>query len=329
MKPFEYAAPNTLEEAIGLLGEKWGEAEVLAGGTDLVTALKQGIMEPDRLVSLKNLTSLQQVELREGTLHIGAMAPLAAVSENSTAQEHFPSLVQAIEGIGSRQIIVHGTVGGDLCQRPRCWYFRSGYGLFGQHDGESLVLNGDNRFHAIFGNEGPAYFVHPSSLGPALIALDATLIAVGPKGKERTIGAGDFFKTPQNEDERETVLRPDEVVTEIRVPLHGLKNATYEVRHRQGFDWPYVTATVAFQERGGTASDGRVVLGHVAPVPWHSEKASQSLNGQALNEPTAKECGQAAIVGAKPLSGNRYKVQLTKTAVKRAVLSAAGIEQEA
>jgi xanthine dehydrogenase YagS FAD-binding subunit len=232
-------------------------------------------------------------------------------------------LVTAAEGVGSPQFLSVGTVGGDLCQRSRCWYFRNGFGLFGKDGGTSLVREGDNRYHALFGNDGEALFVSPSSLGPALIALDATLVVVEPKEKKRKIAAAEFFQTPKTGSERETALKPNEILVEIEIPLRGLKNATYEVRHRHGLDWPYTTASVAFELKDGVASDARVVLGQVAPVPWSAPGAAKALIGAKVDAAAAAKCGEAASQGAKPLSKNGYKIQLVKAAVKRAVLAAA------
>jgi xanthine dehydrogenase YagS FAD-binding subunit len=323
MKSFEYAAPKTLKEAAGLLGDKWGATEVLAGGTDLITSLKQYLTEPRRVVSLRNISELKGIEVEKSGLRVGAMTTLAGLAEDKHVKEHFPCLVTAAGGVGSPQLMSVGTVGGDLCQRPRCWYFRNGFGLFAKHEGASLVRNGENRYHAIFGNNGEALFVSPSSLGPALVALDAVITVTGVKGKTRKIAADKFFQTPKTEADRETALRPNEILTDIFIPTRGLRNAAYEVRHRQGLDWPYVTATVAFQIKTGTASDARIVLGHVAPVPWHSASAGKTLNGATVDAAAAAKCGEAATQGAKPLSQNSYKIQLTKTAVKRAVLAAA------
>jgi xanthine dehydrogenase YagS FAD-binding subunit len=346
VKSFEYAAPKTLKEATALLSDSWGKSEVLAGGTDLVTCLKQGLVAPDRVVSLKNIAELKGIKADAKVVRIGAMTTLRELAEDKTIQQHFPALVTAAKGIGSAQMLSTGTVGGDLCQRPRCWYFRNGFGLLasnremsvqdvsGKQVGaevkatgyidaaKSLVRDGDNRYHAIFGNDGNALFVSPSSLGPALIALGATVMAAGPTGTTREIPAADFFKTPKSENERETALKPNEVLTEISVPISGLKNATYEVRHRQGLDWPYVTAAVAFKLSNGSASDARVVLGHVAPVPWTAKDAAAALNNVAISDEVAAKTGEAAAKGAKPLSKNGYKVQLVRTAVKRAVLAA-------
>jgi xanthine dehydrogenase YagS FAD-binding subunit len=323
MKSFEYAAPKSLKDAVALLSNTWGSTEILAGGTDLITSLKQRVTQPTRVVSLRNIKELKGIKAKRGGLAIGATTTLAELVDNKDARKNFPSLVTAAEGVGSPQTLSVGTVGGDLCQRPRCWYFRNGHGVLGRQGDTSLVREGDNRYHAIFGNDGPALFVSPSSLGPALIALGAEITVTGPGAKERTILAAEFFRAPKSENERETALKPNEIVTEIFVPNKGLKNATYEVRHRHGFDWPYVTASVAFALKGGAVSDARVVLGHVAPTPWNSAGAGSALNNASVSETVAVRCGEAAAQGAKPLSGNAYKVQMVKAAVKRAVLAAA------
>src|SRR2546422_7697876 len=148
MKSFEYAAPKTLKEAAALLSDKWGETEILAGGTDLVTSLKQHITEPKRVVSLRNISEIKGIEIEKKDVRIGAMTTLAELAEDKNIKEHFPSLVTAANGVGSPQLMSVGTVGGDLCQRPRCWYYRNGFGLFAKHEGASLVPDGDNRYHS-------------------------------------------------------------------------------------------------------------------------------------------------------------------------------------
>lgn len=321
MNSFEYASPTDLETAIGLLGAGFGETEILAGGTDLVTSLKQGIVSPKRVVSLRAIDKLKGIEAGADAVHIGAMTPLVDVLENAQVRKIFPSISVAIEGIGSPQIIAMGTIGGDLCQRPRCWYYRQGFGLLGQMDGKPLVPGGDNRYHAIFGNSGPAYFVSASSLGPPLVALGATLEIAGAKGKTRQVAAAEFFRTPKSADERENVLAANEVLTRISLPSRGSANATYEVRQREGLDWPLVTASVVIARKGGGKS--AVVLGHVAPVPWSVPEAAALLDGKTANEDLATRVAEAAVHSARPLSKNAYKVRLVKTAVKRAILAAA------
>jgi xanthine dehydrogenase YagS FAD-binding subunit len=321
MKPFEYAAPVTLGAASELLSDTWGRSEVLAGGTDLITALKQGITTPTRVVSLRNIGGLRRITEERGLVRVGAMTSLGELAGDPTVRRLFPSVVTAALSVGSPQILSVGTVGGDLCQRPRCWYFRNGFGLLARQGDTSLVREGDNRYHAIFATTGPALFVSASSLGPALVALGAGVTVSGPGEKTRVIPVAEFFRAPAAEGERETALRPNEIVSEIHIPISGLKNATYEVRHRHGLDWPYVTASIAYRA-GAAATQARIVLGHVAATPWVSNAAATALNGAIVDETTARKCGEAAVEGAQPLSGNVYKLQMVKAAVSRAVLAA-------
>jgi xanthine dehydrogenase YagS FAD-binding subunit len=308
------------------LDEHPGEVEILAGGTDLVTSLKQGLTAPKRLVSLKSISELAGIDTAGDVLRVGAMTPLSDILASAVVRREFPSLIQTIEGIGSPQIINMGTIGGDLCQRPRCWYYRQGFGLLGEMDGKSLIPEGDNRYHAIFGNDGPAYFVNPSSLAPPLMALGATLEVAGPTGKTKKLTTAEFYRIPKAADEREIVLARNEVLTRILIPTQGLANASYEVRQRQGLDWPLVTASVTMPNRS-SGHQAAIVLGHVAPIPWSVPEAAEMLNGQAPSAALAAKVGEAAAKGAKPLSRNGYKVQLVKVAVKRAILAAAGISE--
>jgi xanthine dehydrogenase YagS FAD-binding subunit len=188
-------------------------------------------------------------------------------------------------------------------------------------DGKSLVPEGENRYHAILGNGGPAYFVSASSLGPALVALGAKVRLASSAG-HRDVAAAKFFVTPQNEHTREIALLPNEILTEIVVPHEGSKSATYEVRQKEALDWPLATASVALKMKGSTVSSARIVLGHVAPTPWVATQAEQALAGKAVTPESAEEAAKAALADAKPLSGNGYKVQLARVAVKRALLEA-------
>lgn len=323
MNDFEYATPAGLEEAVDLLTDEWGPSEIMAGGTDLVTCLKQRVTSPDRVVSLRGLWELKGIRAEADHLEIGALTRLGELIDHPVIRSEFPGIVTAIQGVGSPQILSTGTLGGDLCQRPRCWYFRSGHNLLGDDPVNSRVRTGDNRYHAVFATQGPALFVNPSSLGPILIALDATLVAAGPGGESREIACADFFKVPGDRTQRETALRPNEILTIIRIPRRKLRNAVYEVRHRRGFDWPYVTAAVAFEAGGGATGSPRVLLGHVAAIPWRAKHAEALLSNARIDENLATHCGEAAISEAQPLSRNGYKLPLIKAAVRRAVLAAA------
>jgi xanthine dehydrogenase YagS FAD-binding subunit len=324
MQAFEYANPATVQEAAGLLGKSWGDAAVLAGGTDLLALMKDYVETPRRVVNIKAIKELRGIGKNSGGLRIGALETFDALSKNAAVRAQYPSLAQAAQGVASPQIRNMGTVAGDLCQRPRCWYFRLGYGLLAQDkDGKSLVPNGDNRYHAIFGNQGPAYFVSASSLGPALVALGARVKLVSASGN-REVPVEKFFVIPKDAAARETAIQPDEILTEILVPSSaGVRNATYEVRQQTALDWPLATASVALKMKGNSVASARIVLGHAAPVPWRAEAAEKALAGKALNPAAAEEAAKAAADGATPLSGNAYKVQLVKVAVKRALLASA------
>jgi xanthine dehydrogenase YagS FAD-binding subunit len=324
MRAFEYGNPSTVKQAISLLGSNWSEAAVLAGGTDLISLMKDSIVTPKRVVNIKDIRALHGAGEEKGGLRIGAATTLEDLFENPARLRPFPSLLTAIEGIGSTQMRSMGTVGGDLLQRPRCWYFRNGFGLLARNSkGESLVPHGDNRYHAIFGNAGPAYFVSPSSLAPALVALGASVRIEGPKGS-REVPMAQLFRIPRHADEREHTIQPKEILTEVLIPAEArrLRNATYEVRERQFMDWPLATASVALRTEGRHVRQARVVLGEVAPIPWRAEAAERELAGKTLDEAVAARAGEAAVEGAHPLSKNGYKVQLVRVAVQRALLAA-------
>ena len=324
MEAFEYARPKSTQEAVKLLTGAEGEALALAGGTDLISLMKDGVASPKRLVSLQHVSELKGISFRsESGLRLGAGVTLEELMESAEVREHYPALVQAAEGVSSPQVRSTGTVGGDLCQRPRCWYYRAGFGLLAVYKGKPLVPDGDNRYHAILGNSGPAYFVSPSSLAPILIALDAKVKLHGPQGA-RELSVQEFFVTPQSDGRREHALHPGEIVTEILVPHPGdVKMAIYEVRQKEALDWPLAAAAVVLKLDGGSVQSARVVLGHVAPVPWPSPEAEEALKGKSVDEDVAWEAGKAALSKATPLSKNAYKVQLARVAVKRAILRAA------
>ena len=324
MQNFEYANPTTLNDALSLLGSAWGEADVLAGGTDLLSLMKEYIHSPKRVVNIKNIKELGGIAKVGTSLRIGATVTLDEMASNALVKQMYPSLVQAALEVSSPQLRNMGTVGGDLCQRPRCWYFRGGSGLLGQDEnGKSLVATGENKYHAIFGS-GPAWFVSASSFGPALIALGAKVTLASAAGK-REIPLSEFFVSPKSNGEREIALKPNEILTQITIPATTGKNATYEVRHREAVDWPLTAASVNLTMTGNVVKSATVVMGHVAATPWRASQAEQMLVGKKIDAELAEKAGEAAVANATPLPQNGYKVQLAKVAVKRAILKAAGI----
>jgi xanthine dehydrogenase YagS FAD-binding subunit len=325
MEPFAYARPTTQAEALGHLSASYEDAAILAGGTDLLSLMKNYVVTPKRLVDITGVKEFGPTDPSNGEgTRIGATVTLQELADDVFNQKDFPGLVAAAAAVPSMQIRNMGTVAGDLLQRPRCWYFRNGFGLLARDaKGQPLVPGGDNRYHAIFGNEGPAYFVNPSSLAPILIALRAELEIAGPKGTRR-VALEHFYRAPHSEHEREYSLQPDEIVTAVLLPEGADRwpTAIYEVREKQALDWPLAAAAVALNMDGATVREARIVMGHVAPIPWRAPEAEHALVGQAISPESAAKAAEAAVHAARPLSGNKYKVQLARVAVKRAILAA-------
>lgn len=324
MRAFEYASPATTAQAVSLLSATSGNAEVLAGGTDLLALMKDDVVHPKRLVNIKDIRELRGVSSNPQGLRIGALVTLGELAEDVHVAKDYPALAEAVNDAASPQIRNRATIGGNLCQRPRCWYFRTGFGLLPKDEsGKELVSEGQNRYHAILGNDGPAKFVNPSTIAPVLIAYGAKVRLVGPSAK-RDLALEKFFLTPKSETEREHDLRPNEIITEILLPPPGgLKVAHSEIRQKDAFDWPLAVAAAALNMSGSTVQSARIVMGYVAPTPWISADAEQAMAGKPVSEDTAQAAAQAALQDAKPLSHNAYKVQLARVAVKRAILKAA------
>jgi xanthine dehydrogenase YagS FAD-binding subunit len=325
MRAFEYVSPNSRSQAISLLGATWGNTEVLAGGTDLLALMKDDVVAPKRLVNIKDVADLRGISSSAQGLRIGALTNLGELADDENVKKNYPALSEALLEAASPQIRNMATIGGNLCQRPRCWYFRNRLGLLPKDEsGKELVATGENRYHAVLGNQGPAKFVSPSTVVPILIAYGAKIHMEGPKGK-RELPLEKFFVIPKTENEREHDLRPNEIVTELVIPpASDLKAAHYEIRQREAFDWPLAVAAVTLKLQGSNVQSSRIVLGYVAPVPWPSTEAQQAISGKPISKETAHKAADAALAKASPLSHNAYKVKLAKVAVVRAILKAAG-----
>jgi xanthine dehydrogenase YagS FAD-binding subunit len=330
MKNFVYYRPKTAEEAVGLLDSKWGTTELLAGGTDLLDLQKEYVAQPNKVISLRDLGGWAGGKVLSGPdgFKIEAMTTLAFIADHPEVKKRYPALATAAGDIGGPQIRNMGTLGGNLCQRNRCWYFRDEHVNCLLKGGDKcFALDGENRYHAVFAKGHPCVIVNPSTLAPALIALGASAEVLGPKGK-RTIELAKFFRAPKAPDEREHVLAANEMVLSVTIPTKATpQNAEYQVRHKQSHDWPLVQAAVAFSLDKGKAKDVKIVLGHVAPTPIIAEAAAKAIEGKEVNEDTATAAGEAATDGAKPLSQNGYKLKLITVAVKRALLTAAGAKK--
>ena len=328
MKAFAYVNPANEKEAAAALKVDAGTTALpLAGGQDLLSRMKDYVTTPDRLVNIKGLDATI-VASPNGGLRIGSAVKIVDLAEHAQVARLYPAIVHAASEVGTPQIRHQGTVGGNINQRPRCWYFRNEeFVCFKKGGSRCFATTGENQYHAIFGNEGPSHIVHPSSLAVPLVAYGATFRVVGPNG-EREVPAADYFTLPNMRNVRkENVLADDEILTHVVLPAPGtVKTGHYEVRFKQSHDWPLAMTTVVLTMNGATIRSARVVLGAVAPVPWRSRPAEAALAGKPLNAETAAAAAEAAVSEAKPMSGNVYKVQITRTAVKRAILNAAGIE---
>ena len=320
MNAFTYVNATNEKEAVAALAKaERGRLLPMAGGMDLLGLMKDYIVSPDRVVSIRHLD--QTIVSSDGGLRIGAATKLTDLIEHAQARKLYPALMSAAESVGTPQIRNVGTVGGNIMQRPRCWYFRNEeFNCLKKGGSRCFAVEGENQYHAIFG-DGPCHIVHPSSLAVPVIAYGGRFRVAGSKGA-REIDAGEFFQMPNQNLYGESVLQPDEIITHVLLPAPGQKSASYEVRFKQSHDWPLAAASVNLVMSGSAVKSARVVMGAVAPIPWRAQAAERVLAGKAITEAIAAEAANAAVTGARPMSGNAYKVQIAKTAVKRAILAA-------
>ncbi len=308
---FDYVRPGSARDAIKHLSSEG--ARVHAGGTDLLNCLRDGVFSASKVVSLSKLSALKGIKESGGGLQIGAMTTIAEVGSHATIKDRYTALAQAATTVGSPQLRNQGTIGGNICQRPWCWYFRGGYDCVRKGGDTCYAVGGENQYHCIFGSEGICYIVHPSDTAPALMALGASVGITG-RGGSRRVAMDKFFVGPGEDAQRETVLKPDEIVTEIALPAPaaGLKSSYRKVRERQAFDFALAGVALALQISGGKVSAASVDLSGAAPVPWRSEAAEKAILGKRLDARTISAAAEAAVKGAQPMNNNAYKVPLFK-----------------
>jgi xanthine dehydrogenase YagS FAD-binding subunit len=325
VKAFAYINPTNEKEAVAALSTQIEQSMPIGGGQDLLARMKDYVTQPERIVNVKVALESTVTPLNGG-LRIGAAMRMVDVAEHAQIARMYPAFSAAAIEVGTPQIRNQATVGGNLNQRPRCWYYRNEeFVCFKKGGNQCFSPAGENQFHAILGG-GPSYIVHPSSLAVPSVAYGATFRLAGPKG-ERMVAAADYFTLPRQSLRMENVLAPDELLTHVILPAAGaVKSGHYEVRYKESHDWPIAFATVLLTMNGATVQSARVVMGAVAPIPWRSPAAEQALAGKAINEETAAAAADAALKDARPLSQNAYKVDVAKVAVKRAILRAAGIK---
>ncbi|HEX6540859.1 MAG TPA: xanthine dehydrogenase family protein subunit M [Ktedonobacterales bacterium] len=326
MRPFEHLTVSAASEAIQALSAATGgeETRLIAGGTDLLPLLKDGLVNPGRLIDIKPARALRHLTFEnDGSLRIGALTTLAEIERSTQLAERLPILVQSVADAATPQLRAMATVGGNLLQRSRCWYFRGPFDCWLKGGDTCYMRDGQSKYAAIF-EQGPCRSAHPSDLAPALIALDASVAIEGPQGS-RTLPVAELLAPPTPDDRIEYRLRPGEIITEIRLPAqpanaHGVY---LKAMDRQAWAFALVSAAAHLTIDDGVVTRARLVLGGVANVPRRVTAAEQLIEGQALTPALAAQAAEQALAGAQPLAHNGYKVPMVRELARRALLAAA------
>ena len=324
MDKFSYVNATSLKQVTTLLSDSgWGEVMMIAGGTDLLAELKEHIETPKTLINLKTLPGMDSISVDASGLKIGALTTVAEIAKHPTIQQHYTVLAQAAASVATPQIRNMGTLGGNLCQRPRCWYYRDETVNCLKKGGDlCYAVEGLSKYHAIFGGD-PVYIVHPSDIAPALIALNASIQITGPEG-DKTLKVEEFFTLPAANPFRENVLQPNEIVVEVQVPKPKPRTKSLYLKAREKGAPDFALASVAgvFEMNGQTCQTASIVLGGVAPAPWRSAEAETALTGKIINDSVSANAGAEAVKDAQPLNDNEYKVTLTQNLISRAAMMA-------
>ena len=314
LSPFSYVRAESLDQAVKhLLSDR---SVIHAGGTDLLPCLRDHVLDAGKVVSLSGLTNLRGMKKSEGGLRIGALTTISEVAQDSLVKERYTALSQAASQVASPQLRNQGTLGGNLCQKPRCWYYRGDFLCLRKGGNTCFAVKGENAFHCIFGGEN-CYIVHPSDTAPALAALEAQVRIQGPKGV-RTVPLDDFYVLPRDDYTRETVPDAGEIVTDILLPAAaaGLKSSYRKVRARRSWDFALAGVALAIVLDGESVVKARVFLSGAAPIPWRSKDVEQALTGKKLDAETIRKAAEAVVRNAKPMEQNGYKVPLFQAAVE-------------
>ncbi|MGH9141297.1 MAG: FAD binding domain-containing protein [Vicinamibacterales bacterium] len=326
MQTFEWVDATSVEQAAALLAEDGPGRSVVAkaGGIDLIDLMKEGIVRPARVVNLKSIPGLSGIGSGgDGALTIGALVTLAQIEQSLDIRQRLPALAKAAEHAATPQVRNAATIGGNLLQRPRCWYFRNA--LFHQdgHDPAAAAISGQNQYHAIFDNATSA-MVHASTPATALLAYDAEVELASAQGGTRRVALKDFLLPPDARRDRDAAIRAGEILVRVHVPaLAGTIRAAYHKQtERESYDWPICDVAVVLQMDGEVVKDARVALGWVAPTPRRAHTCERALIGRPLTAATAREAAAAAVAGATPLPQNGYKVPVLEAVVRRTILAA-------
>jgi len=320
---FSYVRPRSLDEAVRHLSEEGSLAH--AGGSDLLGCLREHVLPVEKVVSISGLEELKGIaETPDGGLRLGALTTIAEVAAHPLVRERYAGLAQGASEVASPQLRNQGTLGGNLCQKPRCWYYRGEFQCLRKGGSECFAVEGENAYHCVFGG-GPCYIVHPSDTAPNLVALGATIHLTGPRGS-REVPAGEFFLPAGEVLDRETVVEPGEIVVRVVLPPPppGLKSSYRKVRARRSWDFALAGLALALNMENGRVKEARAVLSGAAPMPWRSQELEHVLQGSELDGDTVARAARAAVDGARPLEQNGYKVPLFQGVVEEELLKAAG-----
>jgi len=313
MPAFQYVRVRSIEEGIRHLSS--GDARIHAGGTDLLGCLRENIFTVPKVVSISNIKELKGIREERAGLKIGALTTIAQVAENPLVKKHYPGLARAAMEVGSPQLRAQGTIGGNICQKPRCWYYRGDFHCIRKGGDTCFAFTGESQYHCIFGGAA-CYIVHPSDTAPVLSALHATVGIKGPKGS-RSVAIDQFFVPPATDPRKETVLAPQEIVTEISIPAPppGLRSSYRKVRARRSWDFALAGVALALHFDGIRVSEASVWLSGASPVPWRSKEVEQEILGKQLDEKTITRAVEASVKNAEPLTKNEYKIPLFKAVI--------------
>jgi xanthine dehydrogenase YagS FAD-binding subunit len=305
-----YVRPRSVPEAIKHLSDQGAKAH--AGGTDLLGCLRDGIFSSTKLVSLGNLQELRGIHEVGDRVHIGTLTTITEVATSPLLRKRYPVLAQAAAEVASPQLRNQGTIGGNLCQKPRCWYYRGEFNCLRKGGSTCFAMAGQNEYHCILGGDG-CYIVHPSDIAPALVALDASVRLVGPAGT-KTLPLSELYVLPAKDPKKETVLQQNEIVTEILIPSSpaGLVSSYRKVRARRSWDFALASVALTLTLRDGQVTYARVVLGGAAPTPWRSKEVEEAIAGKRLDAATIARAAEAAVAKAQPMEHNGYKIALFK-----------------
>ena len=321
MKNFSYLQPHDLREASSMLADTATSA-AMSGGTDLLDLMKSEIATPEHVINLKSIRDpqLRAIEIRGGSVHIGALVTLAEIAASDLVNEHFPVQQQAAAETASPQLRNTGTQGGNLCQKPRCWYYRDdAFDCLRKGGDTCFAVDGRNKYHCVTGG-GPCFIVHPSDLAVALLALDAQ-VEIQRGKKIRRVPIGEFYLLPEDDIENETILKPGEIVIGAEIPISqpGTRSAYTKFKVRQSWDFAAVSVAVVLEMSGSSVSKGRIALGGGAPVPWLEQKASGVMSGFNGSESGLEALAASVLQNTNTLSENAYKIPLASNLVKRTV----------